>query len=371
MKTLRACSFVFGLSAMIACTKKKYSEPINTNDSFFYSKMLVDGQPVEMYSGKNDYYMYSYCKRDSNNVYNLVGEFKKLGCTSCNRRLRIQINDYKVSETNSVIEVDSALKVKKYLFLGGANNFGYSVNFSGSFNKPYSSILWDFGDGYTSNELNPKHVFKNGKYGVSLTMKSSDNCQSKITDSLYLWSGNGFMAYISATSSSKQLVFAPHIFSGISPYTYNWDFGDGSGSTDANPSHTYSLSGNYAVKLTVTDRSNATTICTYNAATADGNSNCAANFAFGDIVYVSRRLGLSKVNIQYTDEKGRLFTSDDYLQPSGSSLEILAVEDFVNNENDKPVKKVKMKFNCTLYRYGGLESVSLQGVEVVVGLAYI
>ncbi|KVU38846.1 hypothetical protein WK68_14780 [Burkholderia ubonensis] len=35
--------------------------------------------------------------------------------------------------------------------------------------------------------------------------------------------------------------------------TYAWDFGDGSTSTDALPSHTYSMEGNYTVKLTVTD----------------------------------------------------------------------------------------------------------------------
>ena len=32
---------------------------------------------------------------------------------------------------------------------------------------------------------------------------------------------------------------------------YNWDFGDGTTSTDANPSHTYSQKGNFVVKLTV------------------------------------------------------------------------------------------------------------------------
>ena len=30
---------------------------------------------------------------------------------------------------------------------------------------------------------------------------------------------------------------------------YKWDFGDGTSTTDANPSHTYSTAGNYTVKL--------------------------------------------------------------------------------------------------------------------------
>lgn len=46
---------------------------------------------------------------------------------------------------------------------------------------------------------------------------------------------------------------------GQSPYTYNWDFGDGSDpSTLANPSHTYGSAGTYTVVLIVTDSQNNT-----------------------------------------------------------------------------------------------------------------
>ncbi|HII80445.1 MAG TPA: DUF3344 domain-containing protein, partial [Methanosarcina sp.] len=61
--------------------------------------------------------------------------------------------------------------------------------------------------------------------------------------------------------------FTASSFSGQAPFTvkfteyssipgtvtsYLWDFGDGTTSTDQNPSHTYTTGGNYAVKLTVT-----------------------------------------------------------------------------------------------------------------------
>jgi len=42
---------------------------------------------------------------------------------------------------------------------------------------------------------------------------------------------------------------------GNSPYTYSWTFGDGASSTQQNPSHTYSQSGNFTARLTVTDNS--------------------------------------------------------------------------------------------------------------------
>src|SRR5690606_30095908 len=41
--------------------------------------------------------------------------------------------------------------------------------------------------------------------------------------------------------------------------TYEWDFGDGESSTEANPTHTYEEAGTYEVTLTVTDEAGTTT----------------------------------------------------------------------------------------------------------------
>jgi PKD repeat protein len=42
---------------------------------------------------------------------------------------------------------------------------------------------------------------------------------------------------------------------GTAPYSYSWNFGDGSTSTAQNPSHTYNSAGTYTATLTVTDSS--------------------------------------------------------------------------------------------------------------------
>ncbi len=53
---------------------------------------------------------------------------------------------------------------------------------------------------------------------------------------------SGLTAYFSSNASG-----------GTSPYTYLWNFGDGTTSTIANPSHTYTTGGTYSVTLTIKD----------------------------------------------------------------------------------------------------------------------
>jgi PKD repeat protein len=45
---------------------------------------------------------------------------------------------------------------------------------------------------------------------------------------------------------------------GQPPYTYHWDFGDQSSSTELNPTHTYAKAGDYTYTFTVTDNAGAT-----------------------------------------------------------------------------------------------------------------
>lgn len=47
--------------------------------------------------------------------------------------------------------------------------------------------------------------------------------------------------------------FAGDAFGGIPPYSYHWDFGDGSSSNQQNPSHNYTTVGNFTATFTVTD----------------------------------------------------------------------------------------------------------------------
>jgi PKD repeat protein len=60
---------------------------------------------------------------------------------------------------------------------------------------------------------------------------------------------------------------------GTGPYTYEWDFGDGSAhSTQQNPAHTYTSAGSYSVTLTVTDSTAKTAIDNHLTITVTGGA---------------------------------------------------------------------------------------------------
>jgi PKD repeat protein len=52
--------------------------------------------------------------------------------------------------------------------------------------------------------------------------------------------------------------FLASVSGGSTPYTYAWDFGDETSSTERNPSHTFESAGTYTVRLTITDEEGQT-----------------------------------------------------------------------------------------------------------------
>ncbi|MFB3879807.1 MAG: PKD domain-containing protein [Armatimonadota bacterium] len=133
-----------------------------------------------------------------------------------------------------------------------------SVDFTGMAYGAVTGWHWDFGDGSTSDEQNPTHLYiVPGVYPVSLTC-SNINGSDMVYREDYISVGipPAPVADFSATPTSGnaplEVTFNDQS-AGAMITAWAWDFGDGGSSTDQNPTHTYTTPGTYDVSLTVTD----------------------------------------------------------------------------------------------------------------------
>jgi PKD repeat protein len=169
---------------------------------------------------------------------------------------------------NSSSNNSSVLENQPPLASCSANKtFGYVplfVSFIGSGTDTDGMIIsyyWDFGDGNTSVEQNPKHLYdKAGTYTVILTASDDDGASDNDTIEITVLSTQNnlptadFTYSPSSPSDSNVIQFTDKSTdSDGSIISWLWDFGDGDSSTGKNPNHQYVNSGSYEVKLTVKD----------------------------------------------------------------------------------------------------------------------
>jgi PKD repeat protein len=124
-----------------------------------------------------------------------------------------------------------------------------------------SGWWWDFGDSTYSTLQNPVHTFPQaGTYYVCLTVHNQDwTCQDTWCVSITTGNNSGCVNYFLFNQNSLTVSFTGNVLSYL-PATYSWSFGDGTGGSGQNVTHTYAGQGMYYVSLTtVTDSTN----CTY------------------------------------------------------------------------------------------------------------
>jgi len=150
-------------------------------------------------------------------------------------------------------------------------NFNYSITsgcapVTAQFNnlsQNAASYLWNFGDGSTSSQQHPTHIYTTGgHYQVSLTITDSAGCTAThiLNDSIIVpgprawFSGNISSGCapltVSFTDSSQQAA------------SYFWSFSDGDSSTLQSPVHTFANAGTYQVSLVITDNNGCQSVFT-------------------------------------------------------------------------------------------------------------
>ena len=119
------------------------------------------------------------------------------------------------------------------------------------------TYLWNFGDGTTSTSQNPSHVYtSSAPVTVTLTVTNSIGCNntsSEVFNSFYDKPNAGFTVNPTILCQGTPVQFTDQSNAPNSTVASRlWIFGDGSTSTQTNPTKTYAQPGVYTVKLVVT-----------------------------------------------------------------------------------------------------------------------
>lgn len=136
---------------------------------------------------------------------------------------------------------------------------GIPIEFFGSAigGVPPYSWQWEFGDGQISIEQHPAHAYDDtGTFTVTLTVTDSIGGSASDFSTATVYSSEQVVANAGGPydgEAGEPVQFSGSATGGTEPYSWYWEFGDDDTSTEQNPSHTYTVEGEYDVTLTVTD----------------------------------------------------------------------------------------------------------------------
>lgn len=136
---------------------------------------------------------------------------------------------------------------------------GDTIRFQDATASPINLVnwQWDFGDGNSSTDQDPKHVYaRSGDFTVTLTVTDSRGCVNTFSRRRFILVSKPNASYspvFPATCIGRRMVFTDRS-SGISSLIYNWAFGDLGGSfTPGSQVYTYTRNDTFTTQLIVTD----------------------------------------------------------------------------------------------------------------------
>ena len=144
-----------------------------------------------------------------------------------------------------------------------------------------TSWTWNFGDGTTSAEQYPSHVYTSpGSYSVALTVSCSGGGTDSITRAKCVTVSEpssvpvpNFSGKPASGRVPLTVVFTDQTSGLDSTSTWDWNFGDGTHGSDRNPVHAYGKQGTFSVTLTVTNSAGSASRRRFNYIQARRSSN--------------------------------------------------------------------------------------------------
>ncbi len=268
-------------------------ESINTNDSIqFYN--VSTGNPQT--------YLWEFGDGETSNEFEPLHKYTKSGIYTISLTVsRNGITD-KMTKTD-YIKVFDKLNID---FSSDKTDGFYplTVKFSNDSEGDAESWFWDFGDGNTSTEINPIHIYtKIGKFNVKLIGKNSAE-QDSLIKTEYINVDNplsnyavDFTANMLEGNLNMEVTFSP--VTSPSSTSWVWDFCDGSNSILQNPTHKFTDYGSYSIVLNASKENLGNTKTKYGYINVKRESipDLIIDNEFEERIYKGNQIGLSGIEL--------------------------------------------------------------------------
>ena len=128
----------------------------------------------------------------------------------------------------------------------------FKVYFFGYTGSDADSLHWDFGDGFTSSELNPTHIFADtGYYNVRFSAANrldTVHCHTIYEELIHIKGPDCLSSFLYTINPYNPIEVSFETIPHGSADNVYWDFGDGRTEDEFNPTHLYNDTGTYLVK---------------------------------------------------------------------------------------------------------------------------
>ncbi len=188
--------------------------------------------------------------------------------------LTVTDNDGTSAAATQAISVTNGLPTADYATTTDFMTVNVDGTNSADTDGTIASYGWDFGDGTTGTGSTASHTYSTpGTYTIALTV--TDNSGGTGTLSHTVTVTNTLPPVAAFTSVPAGLKVAFDGTGSSDPdgtvASYAWDFGDGQGSADPTPNHTYAAAGTYTATLTVTDNAGVTNAVSHDVTVANAS----------------------------------------------------------------------------------------------------
>ena len=381
MNTRFSISFCLLLLVVAGCKKKVIPEEME-EAPVFWVKGNFNGSQQQLTAGEDGYYMFTAHSLDDQDRYLLEGRLADANCETCPENLRIRFRSSQAVVPGVPPDIDKILHLGEfpYLLSDALDQFRVGfVNFSQG--NGALDLKWDFGDGTTSQEANPTHVFTHQRnhpdsvaqsFGVTLQIEDVNGCVDEIFNEVIPDDARCASQFV-VSDTITDVMTLQALARGEPPFEFEWAFFYGNEvltvNSRQNPLYQLDLREGLPDKicLTVTDQEDCENKTCINLKSPNGD--CLANYTYEKQGRVFTNPGETEVVIGWTDESGTRFRSDRLKQPITSYFEVLSSEVYDANERDEETRRLRIRFSCELYDEEENVFV-LEGVEGFFGVAH-